>query len=267
MDDNEVILLTHNRGTIRILVRRLLGSSRGGRQGGTTSDDVRGQPKSSGHVEPPWLGNDLQVASLGEKLVDGLGQEVGSLLKERVLKSTTNIQKLESIPSLLAHVEDRARTTNGVSVHRRVVAAATDMETDTDDIKVQFLGFRQQTRDGDERGTKFDTKGAQTFRVVRENAHDAFSARMGTSNFVKLVGIVKGHHIDPHFSCIADKGSRLAWVGKNDVGGINSANAQDIGDFIIGGTVEACAKGSQEANDIGIRVAFDRCSSQDIVSS
>ena len=80
---------------------------------------------------------------------------------------------------------------------------------------------------------------------------------MSACDFVELVDVVKRHLVDAGFGCCADKGSGLAWVGEDDLGGTDSAESEDLVDLLVGRAVEAGAECSEKTEDVWIGVGFD----------
>ena len=75
---------------------------------------------------------------------------------------------------------------------------------------------------------------------------------------MELVGVVEVHEVDAVCCGGADEGGGFAGVGEDDVRGVNGAwgDGEDLGDFAVGGAVEACAEGCEEAQDVWVCVTF-----------
>lgn len=225
--------------------------------GCTTGDDVGGEAKGVGDVVASRLSNDGQVGPVGEVLVDGVAQVSCRLLKERVFEPAPDVEEGKVVSSLLGHVEDAVAAHDGVGVDGGVVAAAADVEADTDDVEVEFTSLCEEGRDASEGRAELDVERAYTLAVVCEDTDDEFGVRMGACDLVELVDVVERHLVDAGFGCCADKGRGLAWVGEDDLGGTDSAEREDLVDLLVGRAVKAGAESSEKTEDVGIWVGFD----------
>lgn len=225
--------------------------------GCTAGDDVGGEAKGVGDVVAPGLSDDGQVGPVGEVLVDGIAQVSCRLLEEGVFEPTPDVEKGKVVASVLGHVEDAVAAHDGVGVDGGVVAAAADVEADTDDVEVEFTSLCEEGRDASEGRAKLDVERAYTLAVVCEDADDEFGVRMGACDLVQLVDVVERHLVDAGFGCRADERRGFAWVGEYDLRGADSTESEDLVDLLVGRTVEACAECSEKTEDVWVWVRFD----------
>lgn len=107
------------------------------------------------------------------------------------------------------------------------------------------------------RGTELDPERTETLGVVRQNTNDELRTRVSALDLVQFVGVVEGHHLDALVGGVSNERNGFARVGKYDAGGVNPSNLEDVGNFVDRRAVETGTHSSKEANDVGVRVAFD----------
>lgn len=127
---------------------------------------MRSKLERFGNIEPPRLRDNLDVLAVWEAGIDRLVQVHRSLLKKTILKAPTHIQEGKVIAGLLRHVEDLASTENGVGVDGGIVAPASNVEADTDNVEFEFLSLGQEGGDDVEGRAELDAKSTETLGVV-----------------------------------------------------------------------------------------------------
>ena len=95
------------------------------------------------------------------------------------------------------------------------------MEADSDDAQSKLSRFGKKSRYGDKWRSKLESKAAQALRVIREDAEDQLSGRIGSRNLVQLVCVIEGHGIDTGPCSIFDEGHRFARISKDNPVGTN----------------------------------------------
>jgi hypothetical protein len=131
------------------------------------------------------------------------------------------------------------------------------VEADANDVKLKLLGKSKQIVGRIQGSPKLETQTAQARRVVSGDAQEKLSPWKELLDFVKLIGIVKCHLLHSLASSIADVRVCLTWLSIDDAAWIN-VRLEDLFNFGLGGTVKASSELRKEADDLGVRVTFDR---------
>jgi hypothetical protein len=150
----------------------------------TSRDDIGCEAESIGNIKPPGLCNYSKIASVRKMLTNGRGENSGRLFEQHVLKSATHVEQVELIPNVLAYVESCASTSDGICVHRWVIATATYVEANSNHVEVQLLCFLEKTWNSVKRCPEFDSKLADALRVVSENTDNKFRVGVDAGNLV-----------------------------------------------------------------------------------
>jgi hypothetical protein len=115
------------------------------------------------------------------------------------------------------------------------------MEADPYYIKPEILRFSQKAGYCNEGGSKFESKTAQTLRIIREDAQDEFRSWAEPRNLIQFIYIVEGHGIDTLLRSAPNVGYCLAGVGENDPRRTD-IKGENLCDFAIGSTIKAGAE-------------------------
>lgn len=77
-------------------------------------------------------------------------------------------------------------------------------------------GSLEQAADFGKGCTELGAEATEAPLVVCENAKDEFGRGVVLGDFGELIGVIERHHLNADGRCVANEGSRLAWVGVND---------------------------------------------------
>lgn len=130
------------------------------------------------------------------------------------------------------------------------------MEADTHDIEAQVLGESQERLSGVHGSAELHAEAAHARRIVSQDAEKELGTGVELGDLVELVGVIKGHLLNPDRLDVADVRVGLAGLGVDDALRVG-AHGQDLLNLGLGSAVEAGAKLGKEAEDLGVRVALD----------
>jgi len=211
--------------------------------------------ESRGNVVPTGFTDDTD--GRGEILVERGGEHSGHGLEGLGAVAPAHVEGVHVEPETGCLVEDESRVLDGFEEGVRIACAGTDVECHTDDIETKFLGQFQQLLSRIQWRTKLHAQSAQGRRIIRLDTQIQLSIRAELLGLVEFLGIVKGDLLDAVLGGVLEVGGDLAWLGEDDAGGID-AHFEDLLDLGFGGTVEAGAKGGEEAKDLRVWIALDR---------
>lgn len=223
---------------------------------GTTSDDVAGNSERSSNIEPARLGDDVNTASRGEVLGQGVVKDGGHDFKGLSREASTDVEDLQVEIVGTSLLEDGVGVDDGLAEGRRIRGARSHMEAHADDVESKLLGQGEETLSGVHGSTKLHAEAAQARRIVRHDAKEELGAREQLGDLVELISIVKSHLLDTNRLDIADIGVGLAGLGIDDVVWAGT-EAKDLFNLSLGGAIKASAEGRKEPEHLGVRVTLD----------
>lgn len=257
---NGVLVVEHDAGEVAIDtvvdVSHVAGGLGRGVIDGATSDDVASNSKGCSNVEAARLGNDVNAASSGEVLGQGIVKGRSHGLKGLSREASADVEGLQVEIIGTSLLEDGVGVDDGLAEGRRVRGARSHMEAHADHVEAKLLGQGEEPLSGVHGSTKLHAEAAQARRVVRHDAEEELGAREQLGDLVELISIVKGHLLDTNRLDIADIGVGLAGLGIDDVVGAGT-EAKDLFNLSLGGAIKASAEGRKELEHLGVRVALD----------
>lgn len=223
---------------------------------GATSNDVASNGEGCSNIETTWLGNDINAASRGEELSQGIVKDSSHGLKGLSRESSTNIEDLQVEVVGTSLLEDGVGIDDGLVEGSRVGGTRSHMEAHTDHVESKVFGKGKETLSSVHGSTKLHAKAAQARGIVRHDAEEELGAREQLGDLVELISIVKGHLLDTNRLDIADIGVGLARLSIDDVVRAGT-KAKDLFNLSLGSAIKASAEGSKELEHLGVRVTLD----------
>lgn len=225
---------------------------------GTASDDVACNSVGCGDVVATWLGDDLNIAVRGEKLVESVSEHGSHGLKSVSSEATANIEGSHVESNFVTLLEDRMGITHSLVKSQGIRSTRANVEAHTNNVETEVLGKGKETLGGVHSSSKLHAEAAKAFAVVGHDAEKELGAAVELGNLVKLIGVVKCHLLDTHRLDVSDVGVGLAGLSVDDAIGAEACR-KDLFDLGLGGTIKTSAKLGEELNDLRVGVALDRC--------
>ena len=187
---------------ILLFLRFALGGS-----GCSTSNDISRQTESLGHEIATRFRYDPQTClpPIREIGTDCVGDRKRGGVKGGIFETSADIEYGKLVARFSPHVEHGSAAPYGVRECRGVETPTPNVETNSNHIKAKLLCFTEQARHCDQRCAELEVEATQSFRVVRVDADDELGRGEGSSNFIKFVRVVKGHHLDIGFCRVTDE--------------------------------------------------------------
>jgi len=129
------------------------------------------------------------------------------------------------------------------------------VETDTDQVEVQFLGSSDEILTHVDGASKLGGESAYRVGVVGNNTKNQFRFRIAFSNLNELVTIIECHHFDTARFSILDVRSHLSGIGiDNSLGG--NTTSKDLLNLRSAGTVKVDVHAGKGLDDGSVGVAL-----------
>jgi len=224
-----------------------------------TRMDGAGEGHGGGGKVTSGLADNTDVGR--EELVKQGSHDLGDLREGRRVmigpwESTSNIEEGEVETVGSGEVKSRPGEQQGIVVGVGGETAATNMETDTNEINVEVGSSLEENGPNLSRCSEFGSKLAERVRIVREDSHDELGFREESLDLLQLVDIVESHHLHALLLSMSDVEGMLARVGEDEVLLVVRHQLLDKTHLVLGGAVEAGSEIGQGAEDGRVWVAF-----------
>ena len=215
--------------------------------------------KRSGDVVTARLPDDADVGR--EVLVQRSGEHSSHGLEGGIAsEATANIERVHVEAKGGRLVKDEAGVLNSLDEGFGVRRTRANVECHADNVELQLLRELKQLAGLIHSSTELLAQAAQAGRVIGDDAQVQLSVGEELLGLVELVGVVEGHLLDASVGSIADVRLGLAGLRVDDAGGVD-ADLENRLDLVFGSAVEAESELGHEAQDLGVWVTLDRCSS------
>jgi len=204
------------------------------------SEDIDGQSVRGGDEISSRFGNDFYF--LREEVVQNWSNSVGNDSKVNLLgvvswPSSTKIQDRKIESNFFSLLENSVSASDGRDKRIRAHASTSDVERNSYNVEVEFLGEDQEVSGNVQWGSEFGAESADGFGVIGDNSEEQAGSREDFGDLREFVSVIESHHLDVAGLGKFEMRDHFAGIGVDNPIWMNSTS-QDLLDFSLRSAVE-----------------------------